>query len=334
LVFALVRGSTSVNKRNTLKFRYFIFMDNCFLLDRDIRFYKPDFSGLDEVSADLAATMSAMANTWLRFPEQNVRDVIQALTKAYYFLNHQEYLLRSGKHYRLEEVKMFAGLIQVPRFVRDAIREFCRPMEVGAETWLPEFDVPATATKLTDLFGLDLELPKWQICIHDLDKKVKMDLVSVESEKVRAAPFAFWYASKKKLYCATPLPEWRIEAMLRLRHIRHSETPSISATPGEPAKERPPHIGEGGGDDVFGTVGAVEKAQSYLDVIVVGRHVGTQAFFVFEGTVLPMRYGMVGGSTRFPTENAHSNTPPSRGKGKIRKLKGKVDLKETNVEDV
>jgi len=266
-------------------------------LDREIRFYQPDLTGLYGVSQDIAGTMQAQANPWHRMTENEVGEVTKVALYLYNCLTHQRYLAQKGKFFDVNLVEQFSSLLRIPRFLRDAIRETCRPMEANGEIWLPELPLPSGTPKTIQVLFGDVNLSRFSTAIEKLQG---LDLVFLEPENLRPQPLSFWSVEQSKLFCLLRLPDWRMEAMMRLKHCQHSP-------PSPPPEVKVPE--------------QILEADrpSFLNANITGRFVGALAFFAFDGVHQTLRYGFITGASRFPTDEEHSKTPPSKSKATFKK---------------
>lgn len=186
----------------------------------DYVFYDVSLDYIEIFSKDLANTFTTLGNGWSRFSADDVFNLIMSAIKVYYFKTHSLILMSQGRKVPLpEELKVLTEQLKVPRFVRDIARELCRPMIFNNNIYLPNFEFEGAKGE----FGCDIFYPikdilmKWDYTIS----KIQCEVVKIEAESPVPVPLSFYDPFSQDIWMAKQLPEWRIEAVLYLRHLRY-----------------------------------------------------------------------------------------------------------------
>lgn len=175
---------------------------------------------IEQFSKDQANTFTTLGNGWCRFSSEEIFNIMVSVIKLYYFKSHSLILMREGRQVPYpDKIKLLSEQLKVPRYVRDIAREFCRPMMFNNNVYLPDirFDSPC-GESVVDMFSTIKDtLSKWDYTIN----KVGCEVVSIDTESPSPVPISFYDSISQEIWMAKQLPEWRIEAVLYLRHLKY-----------------------------------------------------------------------------------------------------------------
>jgi hypothetical protein len=249
-------------------------------------FYDCALDYLEEVATDLSNSLPVLGNAWTTASSSEILELLKVALKLYFFNTHQSTLMNCKRAVPpREKLEFLTANICVPRFVRDIIREICRPMTSGGTVYLPNilYADLGPEVRLIDSLGAVKILPKWNFIMN----KCGYELVELGRETPRASPLSFAILEKSELFSVLPLPEWRLEAFTRTRHLVHQPS-------GVQRSEQPPEH----------TV-----TEPYNDEIV-GRYAGSLSGFLYSYANITRSYGYFRADFRFPSNDERSMTPP------------------------
>lgn len=250
------------------------------------KYYPYDCSYLDGLATDITLSLQAYGNAWTKAEPAEIKQLLVVALKIYFFNTHYRTLLLCS---RVVPSKMaldyLTTCLRVPRFVRDVVREYCRPMFSNHTIYLPdiEYEKVNDDKPFTEIFGSVDVFPKWNYMME----RVGYDMVELVAEFPRACPLSFAVEWKMETYSIAPLEEWRLEAFSRLRHLRS--------------------VPEGGEPT---TIRGIDAKEPYEEIIHSDRYAGPIPCFTYSFACVPRRYGLIHREFRFPTIDDRSFTPP------------------------
>lgn len=208
--------------------------------DRNIIFYEPNFSEFIRITRMLSQTTRVRDRAWFTITDEQAEKHVLACLKAYAVLNHREYRIRSEIddeiYYMLNSSE---GFFSVPKYIHDAIREFCRPMCSGINVYLPKIDIPAGSSPI-DVLGYDAAV---STRVRLLEQLLQLEpYVPIQKEDLPSVPLTFWHPERKVILSEVMPPEYRYQAMSILKSCVFREFSFESPSPeAEPAQgDAPP----------------------------------------------------------------------------------------------
>lgn len=259
----------------------------CDLKDSYI-FYNISLNYLEIVAKELANTFTCIGNAWARMSEEEVKCVLITALKLYFFKTHFHVLSVEGRETPTQdELAAISAELRVPRFIRDIIRELCRPMASNSTLYLPDIRytrAPATIP-LFGIFGPIPLLGRWNLAMRDIG----YELVALDAEAPKPSPLSFFREESTEVFAVSQLESWRLAAVGRLRHLLHTRPYEVKDADAMPADHTPIEV--------------------YNDAIR-GRIVGHQNCFVYNMLHQRRLFGYYPTGYRFPSEEEHSMTPP------------------------
>lgn len=276
----------------------------------DIQEFDINFDGFNTVVDAWNRRLSGQPNVWFQITDAALREHVARLVRMYIVLNHHSYRNRLGKPDSIFlNLTLECANYGMPRFIRDAIRELCRPMTRDGCIYIPRLD-SVDGDIVGEAFGLNSLILNKTI---EGSRRCKLELVGLEIEPVLSLPLSVWHEEERVLAFDRRAPEWREKAVGILRHVRFVRD-----------VVRPENLPQ---DILVQTLMAQELRRGPFagtavmtdnqKLIVNGTHWWT----TFPATLSFQWY--VADDSRFPTVESHSSTPP----GSARKRKKPKDNK-------
>lgn len=161
---------------------------------------------------------SASTTAWVRIPAYpDFLEYVRAVSRAYLHLSYGVKLQAHGyKSESLGKLRAVTEGLVIPRYVRDMIRELCRPMLIDDVTFQPY--APLIYRGIDPVPGVGIRHPRDRAVSDFIAHTPSLDPVPVEAECPMALP---GFISNEEHVCvlAQNLPKWRFDAILILRHL-------------------------------------------------------------------------------------------------------------------
>lgn len=193
------------------------------LTEIEVLFYEPDYTYLIELGSFLADNFTN-TNQWFKLNQIDIQKCIDALLAVFYFDNLREYYTRFFPSFDplvLDAIKLN---IHLPMFLRDVIREYCRPVLFGAAVCIP---VPKSATidlmkSPYDAFDINVQtIARWNALWTQHMKGYASSLVHLEREVLKPARLMIYSKQYDLIYSTSnKFNDWRYDSFSILKHIR------------------------------------------------------------------------------------------------------------------
>lgn len=196
------------------------------IYDGDILFFVPDTRGFGNQLgmwwSQFTMETSSSVN-WGLYPSfQDFSAFCMSALVCYCHLVHNRtYVNRSVVTESATKIALTWGELRVPRYLRDMMREMCRPMYIGNVTLVPYFEPlrPGVGPAL----GFGIMPTKFSGVVQCLKSCLKGsmwdDFVPLESEAPKQQPF-FVATDERLMLFVDKIDSWRLEAMSALRHVQ------------------------------------------------------------------------------------------------------------------
>lgn len=288
-------------------------MNTSYELSRAVE-YDIDFTEL-AVLAERLSCLSALRTTqhWFFCSKDQILDSLKKTINMYNAYNNREWRMKVGKFDSGRElIREAMDHVEWPRYIRDVVREICRPMHDGNDVYIPR--TPAIKDQ-------DYNYSKKDSCIYvdafmfdrikSAAKHTNLVFVSLLEESPKPMPFTGYYEGK--VYSSSQLPNFRWEAMSMLKWLRF--TPMTTSKKVEESRFF---------EDFFSSF---TKASGILQVDEDGRFVinGTTMWTSRVITIPMTRFES--DKDRFPTIEHASSTPPASREPSFKRKKKKVHPK-------
>lgn len=271
-------------------------------------FYAYDLAFIEQFSKDQANTFTTLGNGWCRFSFEEVYNIMISAIKLYYFKTHSLILLREGRNVPLpDKLRLLSEQLKVPRYIRDIVREFCRPMIFNQNIYLPDikFDHSFGESGVNLFSDIRDVLSKWDYTIS----KVGCEIVSIDMEAPSPVPISFYDSVSQEIWMAKQLPEWRLEAVLYLRHLKYQYFEGIELAFAQDVEASRSKRGKGSSNQEDRPF--INEPQLF-NMRKTGRKVGGFSGFIISTVDHNRIYGYIPIDLRFGTvdEEHFSKTPP------------------------
>ena len=292
-----------------------------------IRTFTPDLTQFHALTKLLSVTTLVRHNAWFKISDEEARQYLTSCLRMYAVLNNHYLRAQAGISdlsylTLIEEARNYP----VPRYFRDVFREIVRPMTDGADIWIPDL---AGSDDILISRGYEIN-PLVKGRIPFFAEAFKVPLVPIEIEVLRTEPICAWYPNKGALISRGPIPEYRWKSVSILRHVQFEEYSLDFDTPSGAEVQHSSVL-----KSILEHVTFLKNVSS-VDALgrisVGGLSVYQKAPYIFNGPDL-----LTDVDRRFPTDDVHSDTPPSTPrqggkKGRNRKMASSVPSEESRMD--
>lgn len=282
---------------------------------------------IEQFSKDQANTFTTLGNGWCKFSSDEIYNIMISVIKLYFFKSHSLILMKEGRNVPYpDKLRLLTEQLKVPRYIRDIAREFCRPMIFNNNVYLPDIKfLHSIGESAVDLFSMIKDsLSKWDYTIN----KIGCDIVSIDTESPSPVPISFYDSISQEIWMAKQLPEWRIEAVLYLRHLKYHYFEGIELAIRNDVDANQSKKGRGNKDKEDQPI--INEPQLF-NMRKTGRKVGGFSGFILSTIDHNRMIGYIPVSYRFATldEEHFSRTPPQsrRASDTVNQNRGETQFK-------
>lgn len=271
---------------------------------RNALFYPVDLRYVTDVSADMSATADGLGQPWYKIPQSVIQDIILTALKVNYVLNYSKTLRVHNRFVpEMQNIYLLQDALMVPRFIRDIIREILRPMHHSGITYVPDIDL--TVRQVPHLFDMFYNISSKLTMWYNVCSKLGYEMVPILPEAVMSVSLTFYSYETDEVLSFDNIAslEWRLEAFGRTKHLVHQPRSEV-VEPGKTLRA----TSRGRAQEE--STSEEEELKMYERPLRNRRILG---MLIYRYTCAPYttRMGFIQPDFRFPTEQVHSETPPT-----------------------